>query len=63
MIKIKFPKKISENRIKQFFIQEGLSNMVSKKSYYIDGYQVAAHRSSGVALGANLRTLGLRQAA
>ena len=40
MIKIRFPKKISEEKIINFFIAEGLGDLVSKKKYMIDGYQV-----------------------
>ena len=40
MIKIKFPKKISENKIKDFFVKQGLGYLISKKSYFIDGYKV-----------------------
>ena len=41
MIKIKFPKKISENKIKDFFVKQGLGYLIPKKSYYIDGYKVS----------------------
>ena len=41
MIKIKFPKKISENKIKDFFVKQGLGYLISKKSYFIDGYKVS----------------------
>ena len=40
MIKIKFPKKISEKKIEQFFIKEGLKDLISKKKFYVDGYEV-----------------------
>ena len=40
MIKIKFPKKISEKKIEQFFINEGLKDLISKKKFYVDGYEV-----------------------
>ena len=39
--KIKFPKKnISDKKIKDFFINIGLSKLIPKNSYYIDGYEV-----------------------
>ena len=40
MISIKFPKKISENEIKRFFVSEGLKDFVPKKKYIVDGYEV-----------------------
>ena len=40
MIKIKFPKKISEKNLIKFFNSEGLKDLISKKKYMVDGYQV-----------------------
>lgn len=40
MIKIKFPKKISEKNLIKFFNSEGLNDLISKKKYMVDGYQV-----------------------
>ena len=40
MIKVRFPKKISEEKIIKFFNSEGLGDLVSKKIYMVDGYQV-----------------------
>ncbi len=40
MIKIKFPKKLSEKKIEQFFIKEGLKELITKKKFYVDGYEV-----------------------
>ena len=40
-VKIQFPnKKISERKIKNFFLNIGLKSFISKINYYIDGYEV-----------------------
>ena len=40
MISVKYPKKISNKKLKQFFINEGLGSLVNKKHYSVDGYEV-----------------------
>ena len=40
MIKIKLPKKINEKNLNNFFQKEGLKDLISKKKYFVDGYQV-----------------------
>ena len=40
MIKIKFPKKITEKKLNDFFIKEGFKDFIPQKKYFVDGYQV-----------------------
>ena len=40
MIKIKLPKKINEKNLNNFFLKEGFKDLISKKKYFVDGYQV-----------------------
>lgn len=40
MIKIKFPKKITEIELNNFFVKEGFKDFIPKKKYFVDGYQV-----------------------